>query len=155
MSAWDAPNIIGVAGIVLGLPGMYVALSREGRTRRAEETEEAQERSDKLLNEIKENRKTVDDRLKELEVKSADFMPRREIEAKIEHEKANRLASDQQILRTQEAHGVQISEIKVCLGKLEERHVGLAEGMIEIKDLVKELRSDMRIGFKEMKGVAI
>lgn len=137
-------GFISVGGIIIlvGLIGSVITILRALKANRTENEAAQQQREDRFMDKIDKHNDSVEDRLKDLELTSRDFMPRAEIEKAIEHEKQNRLTS-QGILKdaiTQAAKD--IVDIRVGQGKMEQKQDGLSSDMSELKNLLKEQGKD-------------
>ena len=132
-------SIIGIVTIIVGV----TAILMNSRKIRRDNEADGRLRTDELKGEIRLHNDSVEKRLVTLESRSADFMPRGEIESKLDHEKANRALADQGLKAAVDRHAEAIVEIRVDQGKMSERHASLASTMEEIKTLVKEQGKDL------------
>jgi hypothetical protein len=101
------------------------------------------ERSEELKAEIRLHNDSVEKRLGSLEAKSIDFMPRAEIEGKIEHERRNRIAAQDSTVQALNRHSDKITGLEVCVGKVEQKQDGMAADMTELKTLLRDLSRDL------------
>ncbi len=102
-------------------------------------------RIDEMREQMTELKVGLTERVSKLERDAAEFMPRREIETKIEHERANRVLLGDAIARQLNGTTTDIRDIMVKVGGLQQRQDGHDQQMTELKNLVRE-------GFREQNG---
>ncbi|WP_267378088.1 MULTISPECIES: hypothetical protein [unclassified Sphingomonas] len=141
-----------VAGLILlvGLAGSVMTILRALRATRLENEKAMQEREDRFMGQIDRHNDSVEDRLKTVEVKCSDFMPRVEIEKAIDHLKDNRLTVEQGLKDRIDGNSGDIRAMLISIGKLEQKQDGLASDMSEIKLLLKEQARDTGARFDKL-----
>lgn len=129
--------------VLLGVIGGVATLLMHARKVRRENEADARGRSDEILAEVRTNRETIDNRVTKVETRIADFMPRSEIEGKVEHEKNNRSQADEFLRARIDKHDEQITQTLVEVGRLHERGVATDAALAEIKALLKEIPREL------------
>lgn len=123
--------------------------------KRAEDLKtEFRERNKEITDEVRKHNDDFGDRLTKVEARISDFMPRAEIEKAIEHEKTNRVQSQNFLKDQHTALARDVGEIRVSMGKLETRYEGMSGTMDEVKSLLKEMVKDIRNLSDEVKTQA-
>ena len=137
-------GLISVGGLIIlvGLIASVVTILRTLKTNRVENEKAQQEREDRFMSSIDKHNDSVEDRLKGLETTCRDFMPRAEIEKAIDHEKQNRLTAQMYQKEAQDRSAKDIVDIRVGLGKMEQKQDSLTSDMSELKNLLKEQGKD-------------
>jgi hypothetical protein len=107
-------GVISLGGVIIlvGLVSSVTVILRALKANRLENEKALQEREDRFMGQIDKHNDSVEDRLKTLEVTCRDFMPRREIEAKIDHEKSNRVAGQEGMIATQRDQARTLGDIQ-------------------------------------------
>ena len=137
---WEIAGVLAtLIALCLGALGKWIKSSIDAESERrgaaALRIEDAQADMKSDLQTINDN---LDRRVDRLEQKSQSFMPRQEIVSSIDHEKANRMMSDESIKKLVDQNTAQIIELKVHIGKLESSHDGLAAQVGEVKQMLRE-----------------
>lgn len=140
--ALDGTFTLQGVSILLGIVIAVLTIVGALRKTRRENEADAQARTDRLMTEVTKHNDSFEGRLKTAEVTIRDFMPRAEIEAKIEHLKGNRQQAEEALKTGVDRNARDIVEMKVALGRLEQKQDGFAADMGEIKALLKEQARD-------------
>lgn len=136
--------------VLVSLVAGFLAIIAFFRKVSRENADDANRRTTEILEEVRANRETADSRLVKVETRIADFMPRAEIEQRIEHLKINRQTVESALSNQLEKLSTEQVRQGIQIGKLEERHEGMAATMSEVKILIKDLATDMKAGFKDI-----
>lgn len=140
---FDGLISIGTIAVLVGLLVSVITIVSFFRKNARENAEDANRRTDVILEEVRANRETADGRLVKIETRIADFMPRAEIEAKIEHEKNNRVQAQDSLYRLGDKNAANIGEMQVALGKVEQRALSMESVLAEMKALIKDLSREV------------
>lgn len=139
-------NIAGSVSVLFG--GWMLWLNMDKRRR--ETAKEASDGTDRIMTQMSKVSTAFDTRVDRLEQKTNGFMPRAEIVAAIEHEKNNRIQAMLSLQRIGETNTAAINSAAVQMGKIEQKHDGLENDVSEIKSDLKEIRGEIKSGFKDV-----
>ncbi len=148
-NAWEQITLGNVAGAVSVLFGGWMLWINMDKRRR-ETAKEARDDTDRILGQMGKVSSAFETRVDRLEQKTNGFMPRSEIVAAIEHEKNNRIQAMLSLQRVVESNTTAINAGAVQMGKIEQKHDGLEDDVSEIKTDLKEIRSEIKCGFKDV-----
>lgn len=141
---------LGAVVIFLTLISSTVGLLWKLRQLRRENEDDGRNRTDELKNEFKSVHLSLTDRIVKIETRIPDFMPRGEIEAKIEHEKVNRTMADEGLRRITEGLQQDVRSIMIGLSKIEQQHSDTVNSVVDIKLTLKDLSKELGARFDKI-----
>lgn len=133
--------------ILLTLVTGIVALIMNARKIRRENEEDGRKRTEELKTEFKLVHLTLAERLVKVENRIADFMPRNEIEAKMEHEKGNRQQADEALRRITDNLSRDVRDIMIGQSRIEQQHQDTVASVAAVRDSIKDLSKEMGVRF--------
>lgn len=140
---WSNTITLGNLIVLLGVVGGCVTLFMNQRKVRRENEADIESKITKATGGLR----TDVDRLQQ---KTADHLTATVIEDKIEHLKVNRQQIEAGHDTRIDRNARDIIELRIALGKVEQKHEGLEEDVSEIKSLLKEQRSETKAGFDKL-----
>lgn len=146
----------GVAILATLIVGLITIMMNQRKVRRENEAD-ARERQNEILGEVRSNRKSEEDRFREIEgdirevqTRMERFLPGDVIDGKIEHLKLNRQTVEEKHERDIKEMNVGIRGLERQVARLEERHDGTDKMVGEVKQAIKDMTAEMKAGFKEL-----
>lgn len=149
--------IIGLFALLVAVITCIYLITSTSRRNRRENEADAKKAKDEILEEVRTNRKSEDDRFKDIEgdlvavkTRMERFLPGDVIDGKIEHLKLNRQQVEDKHERDIREISANIRVIERQTARLEERHDGSDKIMVEMKQAIKDLAGEVKAGFKDI-----
>ncbi len=136
-------NILGTLGVIASMGGFLWKIKSDNKI-------ESRAVTDEIKQEFKTVEVTLAERIVKLETKIVDFMPRKEIEDKIEHERANRVQNDEALARITDRLSNDVRQIMVGQSKIEQQQQATSGTVGEIKESLKDLSKEMGARFDKI-----
>lgn len=141
---------LGAIVILLTLVTGVVALLMNARKIRRENEADGRARTNEMKTEFSKVHTSLSERLCTVEDKITSFMPRSEIEAKMEHEKNNRQTADESLRRITDNLSRDVRDIMIGQSKIEQQHADTSNSVSDIKDTLKDMSRDLSTKFDKI-----
>lgn len=136
--------------ILLTLISGIVALVMHARKIRRENEADGRARTNELKLEFKSVEIPLTERLVKVEAKIGEFMPRSEIEAKLEHEKGNRQQADEALRRITDNLSRDVRDIMIGQSRIEQQHQDTVASVAAVRDSIKDLSKEIGARFDKV-----